>query len=651
MTDPLGFDTRTEYNGVNQITKTIDPLQQETRITYDAAQRPASVIDPRNNTIESYQYDNGDRVTAVTDALNKATNNQYDTAGRLIQSTDRKGQITTYAYDSLNRLITVNFPGVTRNISYDAAGRLSRIEESGSSISYAYDTVDRITSATTDSVAGRHVVGYEYDNLDRVVRRTVNGADPTVYAYDNASRLTNIGYRNQTTTYTWDGSNRLTNKTLPNGIQQELTYDNADRLLSLTYKKTDNSVIETISYTYDAKGQRLSKSISGTSQRETPFTATYDAANRMTAITLTASNQSYTLAYDDNGNLTTKTDIANAANTTTYSWDSRNRLTGITAPSLTASFKYDVLNRRVEKTVNGNTVNYIYDGAQAIAEITGGSVSAAILTGLNIDEVLARYAASGNRTYLTDALGSVIAQANDTQAIENYYAYTPYGETTALGPDGGNAAQYTARENDGTGLYYYRARYYDPVLKQFTSEDPIGLRGGINSYRYVGGNPVSFADPMGLRPLVDRYPDIGVAAGAARDDFRNTMNARRFEHTSTIFQNADGTYGYTDIVTDRLPDRVQPRPAPPGTEGVGDIHNHIPPGTYPLPGGGEITLTPQQQNQESKTDKQTHSKSCAWSFLILPSGQLVMIQPTCKRPPGAPNPYGPRQSGPGVPCP
>jgi RHS repeat-associated protein len=68
----------------------------------------------------------------------------------------------------------------------------------------------------------------------------------------------------------------------------------------------------------------------------------------------------------------------------------------------------------------------------------------------------------------------------------------------ALGPDGGNALQYTGRENDGTGLYYYRARYYDPLLKRFIAEDPIGTEGGINLYAYVRGDPVSLSDPYGL---------------------------------------------------------------------------------------------------------------------------------------------------------
>lgn len=82
-------------------------------------------------------------------------------------------------------------------------------------------------------------------------------------------------------------------------------------------------------------------------------------------------------------------------------------------------------------------------------------------------------------------------------ALLKNYAYSPYGEATTLGPDGGNSLQYTGRENDQTGLYYYRARYYDSVLKRFISEDPIGLEAGPNFYAYVGGNPISRIDPTG----------------------------------------------------------------------------------------------------------------------------------------------------------
>ena len=90
------------------------------------------------------------------------------------------------------------------------------------------------------------------------------------------------------------------------------------------------------------------------------------------------------------------------------------------------------------------------------------------------------------------------------------YAYSAYGEVAVLGPDGGNSLQYTGRENDGTGLYYYRARTLDPITKRFTSEDPIGIAGGINLYSYVGGNPISYTDPTGENPAL--LIPLGIAA-------------------------------------------------------------------------------------------------------------------------------------------
>ena len=107
------------------------------------------------------------------------------------------------------------------------------------------------------------------------------------------------------------------------------------------------------------------------------------------------------------------------------------------------------------------------------------------------------------KTYLTDALGSVIAIAKADQTLEVGCAYSPYGQTQKVGVENQlagseNNSQYTGRENDQNGLYFYRARYYDPVLKRFISEDPIGLAGGINSHAYVEGDPVSGTDPTGL---------------------------------------------------------------------------------------------------------------------------------------------------------
>jgi len=99
---------------------------------------------------------------------------------------------------------------------------------------------------------------------------------------------------------------------------------------------------------------------------------------------------------------------------------------------------------------------------------------------------------------LPDALGSIVAETNSSQIISAMYAYDPYGNTSVTSGVGTTSQQYTGRENDGTGLYYYRARYYDLTIDRFIAEDPIGFSGGPNVYAYVRGNPISFIDPLGL---------------------------------------------------------------------------------------------------------------------------------------------------------
>lgn len=247
-------------------------------------------------------------------------------------------------------------------------------------------------------------------------------------------------------------------------------------------------------------------------------TCAYDRANRLTGLAYTRPDhtpvETLSYTYDENGNLTQRQTAQGPVN---YTWDARNRLTRIEGPNGSAAFKYDALGRRLEKTLNGRTTQYLYDGAQAIAELQGSAIGATYLTGLAIDEILARYSNGAERSQLTDALGSIIAQTREDRSIQNHYAYSAYGETLAAGTDEGNASQYTARENDQTGLYYYRARYYDPQLKRFVSEDPIGLAGGdTNLYRYTYNNPVNFFDPSGLWVAQAIGGTLGAIAGAVQ---------------------------------------------------------------------------------------------------------------------------------------
>jgi len=228
-------------------------------------------------------------------------------------------------------------------------------------------------------------------------------------------------------------------------------------------------------------------------------------------------------AYDSVDRVTQRTLSFNAVGGTvsnnTSSTPAQNKLTQISQSgalgTVSAAFSYDSFGRRVQSSIQlgtspAQTVQYLYEGAQALGEIRNQALSHRLLTGLSLDETIARVALASNgsgnadaassRSYLTDALNSVIAQHNaaSTGGIANSYGYSPYGQSTTVGPDAtGNTSQYTSRENDATGLLYYRARYYDPVLKRFISSDPIGLAGGMNMYAYVEGDPVSLVDPTG----------------------------------------------------------------------------------------------------------------------------------------------------------
>ena len=141
-------------------------------------------------------------------------------------------------------------------------------------------------------------------------------------------------------------------------------------------------------------------------------------------------------------------------------------------------------------------------------ELSGGSPSANILNG-GIDEFFRRADGSGSVYPLTDGLGSVLALADSSGTLQTQYTYDPFGVTTATGTTSGNPSQYTARDNDGTGLYYYRGRYYNSIFGRFVSEDPIEFKGGINLYRYAKDSPTKFTDPFGWDVTITLWPGAG----------------------------------------------------------------------------------------------------------------------------------------------
>jgi RHS repeat-associated protein len=181
--------------------------------------------------------------------------------------------------------------------------------------------------------------------------------------------------------------------------------------------------------------------------------------------------------------------LSDGANT--LSWNARNQVAMLNS----ASLQYDGFGRR---TKNLQNTWFLFDGANAAQELSGSSVTANLISG-GIDEIFTRGDSTGTFTPLQDALGSTIALVNASGGLVTQYAYDPFGNSTVTGASNSNAFQYTGRENEGNGLYFYRARYYSPVLGRFVNQDPLGFAGsGPNFYEYVSDSPVNLRDPSGL---------------------------------------------------------------------------------------------------------------------------------------------------------
>jgi RHS repeat-associated protein len=484
VTTPLGQPTRYAYDPLNLLVSITDALHGSTRFEYDANGNLMGLTDARRSAT-AYTYDSMDRVATRTDPLGRAESYGYDLNGNVTSVTDRKGQVTSTVYDPLNRPVQVTYAdGSTTSYTWDAGNWVTQIIDSLSgTITRTYDGLDRLVQETTP----QGTVSYTYDAAGRRTSLTVAGQPAVTYTYDNANRLTAVAQGTQVVSLSYDAANRRTSLTLPNGVVTEYSYDAASRLTGLTYRN-GTTTLGTLTYGYDAAGKRTG--VGGTWARTSlpPALAgaTYDAANQQ--VTFGAS----TLTYDLNGNLTSD-------GTTTYTWDARNRLASLSGPSTTASFQYDPLGRRTQKTINGTATDFLYDGLNPVQELAGTNPVADLLTGLSIDEFFSRSDTLGPRAFATDALGSTVALTDALGAVATEYTYEPFGMTTVTGTPADNALQYTGRENDGTGLYYYRARYYHPGLQRFISEDPIGFAGeDVNPYAYVRNNPLGNRDPLGL---------------------------------------------------------------------------------------------------------------------------------------------------------
>ncbi|WP_311239035.1 MULTISPECIES: RHS repeat-associated core domain-containing protein [unclassified Xanthomonas] len=495
--DVQGNLSRMEYDGLGRAVKSIDPLGNTVQTGFDANGNVAAILLPHGNGV-TYTYDERDRRVTRTDALGQVERWTYDKMDRVKTYTDRRSRVTTYSYDTLGRPATTTYPsmGGTLTASYDAGNRMVALTDSLSgTLGWSYDNFDQV--ATANSPQG--TITYGYDAAGR--RKSMQAATQAevVYGYDNADRLKDIAQGAEKVIFAYDNANRLTTQTLPNQVQTVYTYNNADQVTGMAWGKAGQPALGSLGYGYNTVGQLVAQTGTHAPQAlpQPSSGNSFDDNNRQTAANNVA------LSYDESGNLLSDGSL-------TYVWDDRDRLSQIQQSGTTiASFSYDALGRRTAKTEGGTSTQYLYDGLDTVQETQGTTINP-ILTGLGIDQRYARNDTGGRTYFLTDQLGSTRLLTNAAGNAVQRYEYDPYGTTTQGSTAYTNPYQYTGREKDLNGLYYYRARYYRPQWGRFVSEDPIGLGGGMNSYAYVEGNPVLYVDPSGEIAFIPILAGIGL---------------------------------------------------------------------------------------------------------------------------------------------
>ena len=347
-------------------------------------------------------------------------------------------------------------------------------------VGFGYDSVGRLSSLTRTAngdFATPVTTSFTLDLLDRVT-----GITHSKGIGEDASTLSQFGYA-------FDANSRVTNYTGPEG---SLSYalDTNGQLLSVTGSRSED-------YALDANGNRTS--------------------NTTTAGNLLLNDGKYSYTYDLEGNQKTKTRISDGQ-LTEYFWDHRNQLTkalvkdanGVLLKEL--RFTYDVEGRRVGSWVDADgdgpeepdQVWTVFDGVNPYMDFDGdGLLKTRYLYGPGIDELFARIGAGEDpEWYLADRLGSVRQIVDGAGTILDEITYDSFGGILSeTNPAQGDRFKFTGREySPELGIYYYRARWYDPSSGRFISQDPIGFSAGdVNLYRYVGNAPGDATDPWGLQ--------------------------------------------------------------------------------------------------------------------------------------------------------
>jgi RHS repeat-associated protein len=543
---PLSRNTTQAYDELDRLTQVTDPLSGITQYGYNPLDELISVTDPRSK-ITSYTYNALGDLTQQVSPDTGTTTNTYDSGGNLATSTDARSKTATYAYDALNRVTSVTYPDQTIGYSHDSGtnqkGRLTQVTDASGSTSWTYDTHGRVLSRQ-QSMDVTKTLGYAYDSFGRLQTLTLPSGNTITYGYTDG-KVTSLTLNGSTTilsnvlyepfgptrgwtwgnsslaireydtdgkvtdidsaglkTYSYDDAFRITGiaDAANSSLSQGYGYDLLDRLTSATGTGLNQG------WTYDANGNRLTQTGGAAS--------TYTISSTSNRLSSVSGALSKTYSYDNSGSTTSD-------GTATFTYNDAGRMVSATKASVTATYALNALGQRVKKTTSGASTYFAYDEAGHLVgeyDNSGNLIQETVWFG---DAPVATLRPNGGGVNLfyvhTDHLNTPrrISRPTDNVIVWRWDS-DPFGTTVANeDPDGDSnlfsfhlrfPGQYFDEE---TGLHYNYFRDYDPQTGRYPQSDPLGLKGGLNTYAYVHANPLRYSDPKGLDSRAEPRPCIG----------------------------------------------------------------------------------------------------------------------------------------------
>ncbi len=592
-TDAEGHVTRYEYDLKGRRTKAILPQGMTTEFGHDDSDRLISVKDAEGN-VTSYSYDPDGRPSAITWADGKSVIHGYDDSDNLIKSTDPNGTIINQTFDDNDRLVRKDFTRAAgvggpdhEAFTLDDQGRVVSAENGATAVTLKYDSLDRTLIETLSKEGTSYPVLHDYDLAGNPISLTYPSERKVSFEYDPLNRINRILEGGSPIAIFGFAGMRPLVKTLGNNLVETVSYDQNRRIADIAQGLPGISPVEHLTYAWTPTRRKTSagRTSLGTASvfgydgalrliqenmgvplanpRGTPSaTVAYslDGVDKIEAITdsrVGIVNSSFddrqrvtslagqTYSYDPAGNMAQKS----GGDTMTY--DAENRLIEVRhADGSKDAFAYDALGRRVARSITIGSMTLktteVESGYEVISEYKGVQLDREYVWGNGTDELVqVERDADGDGVLdqtlypLQDTQASITALTDVSGAPVERYSYEAYGRTSILTPDAsprtfslfGNSYLWQGRPWTG-GYGYFRARYFDPSSRTWTTPDPLSYSSPVANL-YAGFNldgGINSLDSNGLTALTTAFDrETRTATHASTASFVSELRDEAFD--------------------------------------------------------------------------------------------------------------------------